>query len=64
MLGFISEELVWTICREREDEARRVRPHTARRPDPERSTHEFEQRRVAPFWNAPALRNSASRLRA
>ena len=36
MLGFISEELVQAICREREDEARRVRPHTERRPDPER----------------------------
>jgi hypothetical protein len=31
MLAFISEELVWAIRREREEEARKVRPHTARR---------------------------------
>ena len=60
MLGFISEELVQTICRERADEARRVRPHTERRPDPERMTHECEQRRATPVWNAPALRDGVS----
>lgn len=62
MFGFISEELVWTICRERQDEARRARPHTARRPDPERSTHELEQRRAVPMWNAPALKHGVSRI--
>ena len=61
MLGFISEELIQTICREREDEARRVRPHTEERPDPERMTHESEQRRATPVWNAPALRQAVSR---
>ena len=63
MLGFISEELVQTICREREDEARRVHPHTERRPDPERTTHESEQRRTTPLWNTPALRNAVSQAR-
>ncbi len=63
MLGFISEELVQTICREREDEARRVHPHTERRPGPERTTHESEQRRTTPLWNAPALRNAVSQAR-
>ncbi len=58
MLGFISEELIQTICRERADEARRVLPHTERRPDPERLTHEAAQRRTTPLWSAPALRNS------
>lgn len=63
MLGFISEELIQTICREREDEARRVRPHTERRPDPERMTHESDQRRATPVWNASALRDSVSQSR-
>lgn len=63
MLGFISEELVRTMGREREDEARRVRPHTERRPDPERTTHESDQRRTTPLWNAPALRHAVSRSR-
>jgi len=63
MLSFISEELVQTISREREDEARRVRPHTERRPDPERTTHESDQRRASPLWNALALRHAVSRSR-
>jgi len=63
MLGFISEELVQSICREREDEARRVRPHTEQRPDPERTTHESDLRRVTPLWNAPALRDGVSQAR-
>ena len=61
MLGFISEELIDALCREREDEARQVRPHTEQRPDPERMTHESEQRRTTPVWNAPALRHAVSR---
>ncbi len=63
MLTFISEELVQTICREREDEARQVRPHTERRPDPERTTHESAQRRATPLWSPPALRDSVLRTR-
>ena len=63
MLSFISEELVQTISREREDEARRVRPHTERRPDPERTTHESAQRRASPLWNAPALRHAVPQSR-
>lgn len=62
MLGYISEELIRTVCREREDEVRSVHPHTARRPDPERSTHEYEQRRAILSWHAPALRHSVSRV--
>ncbi|MCH7483915.1 MAG: hypothetical protein IIA90_02060 [Chloroflexi bacterium] len=63
MLGFISEELIQTICREREEEARRVRPHTERRPDPERMTHESDQRRATPLWSGLALRDSVLRAR-
>ncbi len=61
MLSFISEELIKTASREREDEARNVRPHTKRRPDPDRMTHESDQRRAVPLWNAPALRDAVSR---
>ena len=28
MSSFITDELVWAITREREEEARRIRPHT------------------------------------
>jgi hypothetical protein len=58
MLGFVTDELVWTVCRERLEEARRVHPHTARQPDPERTTHEAEQRRSDWLWSAPNVRAS------
>lgn len=61
MLSFITEELIQTICREREDEARRVRPHTERQPDPERTTHESAQRRASPLWSAAVLRRGIFR---
>ena len=61
VLGFISEELIQALCREREDEARQVRPQTEQRPDPERMSHESEGRRATPVWNAPALRDAVSR---
>jgi hypothetical protein len=51
MLSFISEELVWAIRREREEAARTARPHTATRPEPER-TRERESRPVR--WVARA----------
>ena len=60
VLSFISEELIQTICRDRENEARLVRPHTEQRPDPERTAHEADQRRTTPVWNAPALRDAVS----
>jgi hypothetical protein len=61
MLGFISEELIWAMSRERDEEARRVRPHTARRGDPERTTHQADQWRAQLSWSAPALRHSVER---
>jgi hypothetical protein len=33
MLSFIADELVWATIRDREEEARRVRPHTEREPE-------------------------------
>lgn len=56
MLGFLSEELVWAVIRDRDEEARRANPHTERRPDPERMTHEAESRRADWSWSAPNLR--------
>jgi hypothetical protein len=49
------DELIWAIRREREEEARNVQPHTARKPDPERIVHET---RRAPLgsWIAPSLK--------
>lgn len=31
MFSYITDELIWAIGREREEEARRVRPHTTER---------------------------------
>jgi hypothetical protein len=39
MFAFVSEELVWAMQREREEEVRAVHPHTERKPDPERHVH-------------------------
>lgn len=50
MFAFLSDELVWAIQREREEEARSVHPHTARKPDPERHTHNNEGHSSLGFW--------------
>jgi hypothetical protein len=31
MQAYIAEELIWAIAREREEEVRKIRPHTERR---------------------------------
>ncbi|MDO8617090.1 MAG: hypothetical protein Q7T33_15375 [Dehalococcoidia bacterium] len=36
MLSFLADELVWAVGREREEEARRIHPHTDKRPQRER----------------------------
>ena len=36
MLGFVTNELVWAVGREREEEARNTHPHTEKRPDSEK----------------------------
>lgn len=56
MFAFISDELVWAITREREEEARTVHPHTDRKPDPERHTHEGKGHRTFGFWLDAHLR--------
>jgi hypothetical protein len=59
MFNYLTDELVWAIRREREEEARSVLPHTAGKPDPERSTHEHDNHRAEGIWVAPTLRAGA-----
>lgn len=37
MYSYLTDELVWAMIREREDEARGIRPHTAEWPKMERA---------------------------
>lgn len=60
MLSFMTDELVWAIRREREEEARNVRPHTPRMPNGERITHDAETRAAEGSWIARTLRANAS----
>ena len=59
MLSFVTNELVWAIQREREEEIRNIRPHTARKPDPERTTHDPNGQGPVGLWIAPSLRAPA-----
>ena len=59
MLGFVTDELVWTICRERAEEARSTHPHTQRKPEPEFLTPDPSQAVIV--WVANALRGSVAR---
>ena len=52
MFNFIIDELVWAMGREREEEARQIRPHTERRPDSERQQPQQDWG----HWVALALR--------
>lgn len=63
MFGFVSEELVWAMTREREEEARNVHPHTARKPDPERHTHEGKGHSTLGLWLDAHLRPGLSGTR-
>jgi hypothetical protein len=56
MFAFVSEELVWAMTREREEEARRVHPHTERKPDPERHTHDTKGHSTLGLWFDAHLR--------
>ena len=60
MFGFLADELVWALCREREEEARSIRPHTAKRPDTERVIRE---RSDWGYWVALALRGGSPTAR-
>ena len=61
MLGFVSEELVWAVAKEREGDARKVRPHTERGPE-EALPREHAEHHAIGTWLAPFLRaGSAAR---
>jgi hypothetical protein len=55
MLGFMSDELVWAVAKEREGDARKVRPHTEYRPE-SRQPREHEEHHALGIWLAPYLR--------
>lgn len=55
MLGFVSEELVWAVVRERGDDARKVRPHTETAPEV-RAPREHNDHRALGTWVASYLR--------
>lgn len=55
MLGFMSEELVRAVVKEREGDARMVRPHTEHEPEA-RQSHEHDEHRAPGTWLAPYLR--------
>ncbi len=57
MYSYLTDELIWALIREREDEAHQIRPHTEGWPKLERS--------VAPpnplrYWLSLAFTNRAS----
>lgn len=56
MFTFMPDELIWAIRREREEEARNVMPHTSRKPDPERTVHDFRPEQRSPNWVSPSLK--------
>jgi hypothetical protein len=59
MLSFLTDELVWALIREREDEARVTHPHTSGWPRTERSMLPPNPLR----WIGSALRKPAERAR-
>lgn len=63
MMSFITDELVWAIRRERDEEARNVRPHTPRRPDTSAADHESQPYDPEGLWIGRALRANASSAR-
>jgi len=59
MSSFITDELVWAITREREEEARRIRPHTELKMAQERSQNQPPSNGGRPTWShlQPSLNN-------
>jgi hypothetical protein len=55
MLGFTSDELVWAVVRERQQDARQVRPHTEYKPE-RRVPHEHAEHHAVGTWLGPYLR--------
>jgi hypothetical protein len=58
---FILDELVWAMRREREEEARKVQPHTTPNADPERSVQQFRPVQPEPRWVAASLKAGSGR---
>jgi len=59
MSSFITDELVWAITREREEEARRVRPHTELKLAQDSSRTQPPSHGDRPTWNSlqPSLKS-------
>jgi len=59
MYSYLTDDLVWALIREREDEARGIRPHTEGWPKTERAA-------VTPnplqYWLSLAFRRAAPRV--
>lgn len=62
MFAFMPDELIWAIRREREEEARNVMPHTARKPDPERSIPEYRPEQAPASWISASLKAGSGRI--
>jgi hypothetical protein len=62
MLSYFSDELIWALSREREEEVRRIRPHTERRAQPDRTSppEDRARRPWRPTPSLPALRRLTS----
>ena len=58
MYSYLNDELVWAFIREREDEARNIRPHTQQWPRTERAMVPANPLR---YWLSLALRRPAPR---
>ena len=59
MYSYLTDELVWALIREREDEARGTHPHTEEWPRTERATTIPNPLR---YWLSLALRHGAPRV--
>ena len=57
MLGFITDELVWAVQRERAEEVRNIHPHTALKSEKDRALLERENgHNPLGSWIAASLR--------
>lgn len=62
MMGFMSDELVRAVVKEREGDARKVRPHSEYKPET-RVPHEHDEHRALGAWLAPYLRAGSAGAR-
>jgi len=59
MLSFMTDELVWAIQRERQEEARKLRPHVEPKPQSERAVLGHDERDGGGLWLGRTLRGGA-----